>query len=429
MQLKPHQKEIIDLAPKKFLLALGTGSGKTATTLHLAQGKTLVICPKQQRDDRTWEKNKEKFEIDLDLTVITKEEFRRDHKKLPKYDTLIADESHFATGVSTDTRIVKGVKVPKTSQIFDAIHWYIKTHNPERFYLASATPADKPMKVFALGVLFGKWGMNRFFEFRDKYYWCKKVGYREMYLPRKNEELQQKLIDIIKSLGVTGELEDWFDVPPQNHETIYVDLTEDQKRAIEQETRTEADPNVLRGRIRGIENGVKYGITTEKINDKEAKIVRSITYYSNNKIQEIKRIVKEKGKTIIFACYTGQIKAIEKALKEEGIEKVLVLNGQTKPAERKIIIETAETTTHCVLIVQSSISAGWEVKSCRTMIFASLSYLCVDFHQAMGRILRLDNLSSAYNTYYHLVVKKGIDEMCYNSIMSGNDFIEKVLAN
>lgn len=426
--LEPHQQLIVDLDPKQFLLGWGGGSGKTATALHLARGKTLVICPKQQRDDRTWFRDKELFKLDIDLTVISKDDLRIRGHTLEKYDTVIADECHTLFGVTTDTRILKGVRYPKTSQTFQAFYDYLTKYKPERLYLVSGTPADKPMKTFAIGVLMGRWGMNRYFEFRDKYYFCKRIGYREMWIPRKSEELELKLASLIKSFGVTGQLEDWYKVPPQIHETIYVNLTTDQTQALSELVRTEADPMVVRTKQRAIENGVSYDYETIHLNEKESRFKKVSKHYSNEKIQAIKRIVKERGKTIIFACYTAQIEAIEKALKEEG-HLVLTLTGATKSEDRKTIMQTAETAPHCVVIAQSSISAGWEVKSCRTMIFASLSYRAVDLKQSVWRILRLSNLSECYNHFYFIIVKGGMDESCYKCVKNGYDFIEKVLAN
>lgn len=424
--LEPHQQQIVDLDPEWFLLGWGGGSGKTATALHLARGKTLVVCPKTNRDDRTWFRDKDLFNLDLDLTVISKEELRAKHETLDSYDTVIVDECHETLGITTDTVIRQGVRYPKTSKLFASLQSYLLRNVPKRFYLVSGTPADKPMKVFAIGVLMKRWDMSRYFEFRDKYYFCKKIGYRELWIPKKTKELQDKLAELINSFGITGRLEDWYNVPPQIHETIYVEATDEQKEALIKLRKTEADPMVIRTKQRAIENGLSYDKEIVVINEKESLLNDRTNYYKTNKEKVIKDIIKERGKTIIFATYTGQIERLAKEIADDGY-KVFTLTGKTDSEDRKNIMKDAEVTPDCVVIVQSSISAGWEIKSCRTMIFASKSYRFVDYKQAQWRNLRVSNLDIAYNTYYHIVLKGGIDEMCHDTIIKGEDFYEKIM--
>jgi hypothetical protein len=165
-KLYDHQKKIIQEDKKWFGIFQGTGSGKTNTALHLAKGGTLIICPKQQREDRTWQDNAQKFGIDIPLTVVSKEEFRRDYENYRDFSTVIIDECHSVLGVLPETRQRKGIQIPKTSKIFEAVLNYIKKYPPERFYLLSATPVSKPMNLWAIAKLFGiNWN---FYEFRSK---------------------------------------------------------------------------------------------------------------------------------------------------------------------------------------------------------------------------------------------------------------------
>lgn len=157
MKLFKHQEDIVNADPKKCGLFLGTGSGKTLIALSLAQGRTLVVCPKTQRDDKNWQRQLEKMDKELDLTVLSKEEFKRDVLSIPKYDTLIVDEAHTIAGVTPTIRYRNKRPEPKCSQIFEACKSYILLHNPTRIYLCTATPVRNPMAVYALGVLLGKW--------------------------------------------------------------------------------------------------------------------------------------------------------------------------------------------------------------------------------------------------------------------------------
>ena len=63
MKLYKHQEEMVKQAPKKHLLAWGTGTGKSLTAIKLAEktGKTtLLIIPKSLRVN--WEREIEKWQ-------------------------------------------------------------------------------------------------------------------------------------------------------------------------------------------------------------------------------------------------------------------------------------------------------------------------------------------------------------------------------
>ena len=183
--------------------------------MELAEGSTLVICPKQQRDDKTWQRNAEEFGIIVNLTIISKEEMRKMWNELPRFDTLIIDECHNNFGVTADTRQRKGIEIPKTSQIFEATLNYMKKNPPKRFYPCSATPVSKPMNLWAIATLMGqKWD---FFEFRSKYYIAVRIGQRRVWLPKKDKATKDKLAELVKTFGYTGTLNDFFDVPEQTH--------------------------------------------------------------------------------------------------------------------------------------------------------------------------------------------------------------------
>jgi hypothetical protein len=77
-----------------------------------------------------------------------------------------------------------------------------------------------------------------------------------------------------------------------------------------------------------------------------------------------------------------------------------------------------------VVIAQSQISEGYELKTFRCTVFASKSAMSEDYIQAMGRTLRADALHK--NLFVHLVVKGGADERCHKTILSGKDFQERL---
>ncbi|MES2408786.1 MAG: helicase-related protein [Patescibacteria group bacterium] len=419
--LYEHQRKILADDPKKCGLFLGTGGGKTRVALELAEGSTLVICPKQQKLDRTWELNAEKFDIIINLKVISKEEFRRDWEKLPAYDTVIGDEAHTLFGYTTDTRQKNKIEIPKVSQTYQAVESYLKKYPPKRLYFCSATPVTKPMHLYAIAKLFGKeWD---YLNFRKAFYFPKKIGFRTMYIPFRDEARKAKMTELVKKFGYTGQLSDFFDVPDQTHKVVKVDLTPEQVEARKNVMKTEADPFVKRSKIRTIENGVMYGKAIKKITDRTERLIDHTTVFPSQKIDYILERAQEFPKMLIFANYTAQINEISSKLAQNGF-KVVKLTGETK--DRSTLIADADEAPACIVVAQTAISAGYELPTFPCVIFASKSYRYVDYEQALGRVLRANALKK--NLYIHLVVRDGIDETCHQAIMSGQDFQERLMA-
>lgn len=412
-----HQRRVLIEDKKKTGLFFGTGVAKTRIALELAEGSTLVVCPKQQRDDKTWENNAEKFDVTINMKVISKEELRRDWDKLPPFDTLIVDECHTTLGVTADTRQRNKVQIPKTSQIFEALFNYVKKNQPKRFYLVSATPVTKPMNLWAIAKLFGiDWD---FFAFRQKYYVEARMGQRRIWIARKDDQTRENMARLVKLFGYTGTLNDFFDVPDQVHKTVEIELTDEQRDALKELAVTEADPLVRRSRARTIENGVLYGKRVES-EGKTDTIKDETTIYPSLKIDYILERALEFPKLLIFANYTAQINEIAKALRVEGY-KVSTLTGKTK--DRSFIKRVDEDPEPHIIVAQASISAGYELPSFPCVIYASKSWQFVHYEQSLGRVLRSNKLKK--NLYIHLVVK-GADGDCHDTIISGADFQEKL---
>jgi len=421
-KLYDHQEKIIKENRLKCGLFLGTGASKTRTALEMAEGNTLVICPKQQREDKTWERENDKWGTEVDLKVISKEDLRKMWEELPYYKTVIIDEVHNNLGVMPAYVQRNKVQIPKTSQIFEATKNFIDKHPPKRLYLLSATPVPKPMSMWGIGILFGKkWDFS---EFRSAYYIeIRMGGVRRIWMPKKDEATKQRLANLVQRFGYTGGLNDFFDVPEQTHKNVEIDLSADQKKAVEDITLSEADPLVRRARLRTIENGVLYGKKIEKVDSKTDLMTKNTIIFKSHKIDYILERAQEFPKMLIFANYTAQIEEIAKALRKEKY-KVAILNGANK--DRSFIKTVDDSPEPHIIIAQCSISSGYELPSFPCVIYASKSWRYVDYEQSLGRVLRSNKLKK--NLYIHLVVE-GCDKDCHDTIMSGQDFQEKLSLN
>ena len=419
--LYDHQKKIIAEDKLKCGLFLGTGASKTRTALEMAEGDVLVICPKQQREDKTWQNENEKWGTKKGIMVISKEDLRRDWDILPYYDTVIIDEVHNNLGVMPTFIQRNKIQKPKTSQIFEATRKFLEKHQPKRLYLLSATPVPKPMAMWGIGILMGqKWDFR---EFRDIYYTQIRMGIRRIWIAKKTEESKQRLANLVQYFGYTGGLNDFFDVPAQTHKVVEIEVTAEQKKAVVNMSFSEADPLVRRARLRTIENGVLYGKKIENLDKKTDKMTNETKIFKSKKIDYIKERALEFPKLLIYANYTAQIHEIAKQLRKEGYN-VSTLTGQTK--DRTFIKKVNESPEPHIIIAQCAISSGYELPTFPCVIYASKSFRFVDYEQSTGRVLRANALKK--NLYIHLVVK-GCDLDCHNSIMSGQDFQEKLTLN
>lgn len=385
-----HQLDNIKEDRKKFGIFKGTGSGKTRIACALARGLTLVICPKTQKLDSTWDSEWEaQGKNRSDLIVISKEQFKIALKKhgaksitngtYPQ--TLIIDECHTVSGVTPYTRQKNYVKFPKTSQIFEAVIDYIRQANPERIYPVTATPDAEPMKVLALSHILGaKWD---FFKFRDMFYFERTGRGRILYMVNRSQKNKTMMAELVKKLGWVGRLDDWFDVPDQIYKNHICGVSKAQADLFFDLKMLYPDPLVFIGKAHQLEQGLYEG---EQID--ETKLAAIDLYF-----HEYKRIV-------VFAKYTAQIKMYQKHFEKKGV-KVFVLNGQTKDSVRQTITKDAEASEECVFIAQTSISAGWELPTFPAMIFASLDHSFINYDQAIGRIQRTNNIKK--NTYIFLI--------------------------
>ncbi len=408
MILYDHQKKILADDPTYTGLWLGTGSGKTLTSLLLAKGSTLVICPKTQKEDRNWEREVQKNKLHIDLTVMSKEEFRTRGSSLKRFNTVIVDEAHTCLGATPNIRYVKKMPVPKTSQLYEELESFVRRTKPDRLYLATATITKSPMTVWAAGKLLGKdWN---FYQWRDAFYSKLPMPGREVFVPKKDSATKDRLAKAVQGLGYCGRLSDYFDVPDQTYRTMHVELTTAQKMRIKALPLEFPDPIVLLGKKHQVENG---GLTGNEFQSAEV--------FDNAKIDALLELAEEFPRMVVFAKYTAQIEQIHASLTSKGY-KVLKLTGETK--DRGELILEANRSPECIFLAQAQISAGWELPDYPVMVFASMSYSVVDRIQGEGRILRANALKK--NLYIDLVVKGGIDEAVYDCISNKKDFNERI---
>ena len=392
--------------PDKRGVGFGCGTGKTRTVLELARrkgGKVLVVAPKTQVLDRTWEREMEKTGIEVPLTVISKERFK---KEKPGADILVLDEAHHFLGVTSATRFRKKVEVPRASQLFEETLAYVREAKPRCLYLASATPFPQPMALWAAGQLFGEdWD---YFAFRRKFYaYVPTIG-RGVWLPRRDDQHEALLTALAQKWFSFGRLEDFFDVPDQVHKDVHCGMTPAQNKAWKEVPLYHPEKLVAVGKRHQVEQGLREGVLLDE-----------------NKTSEVVELAKEFKKLLVFVRYTAQIDALAAALRAKFKKRdVLVLDGRT--VDRRGLMELAEDKDRqTVVVAQSQVSTGYELPSFRCTVFASQSYSFVDYEQALGRTQRANNISK--NVYVHLLAGP-VDDAVLKCVRAKQDFNEGLFA-
>ena len=264
------------------------------------------------------------------------------------------------------------------------------------------------MAVLAHAWLLGKdWD---FLKFRETYYFKLPIHGREIWSPKVTTVLKERLGKAVQGIGFTGRLEDFIDVPDQTHKVINVPLTKEQEYALASLPLEFPDPIVLVGKKHQVEQGVLKG---DQFNLSQK--------FKTGKLEVIEDLYEEFGKVLVFAKYTEQIEQIADHFASKCT--VYTLTGATK--DRGALMEQAEKSTNCIVIAQSSVSAGYELPSFRCTIYASESYSHVDNVQSLGRTLRINNPQK--NLYVYLLSGE-VDKAVRKALETKQDFSERIYA-
>lgn len=270
------------------------------------------------------------------------------------------------------------------------------------------------MTVYGAALLLGKVERTllHFYEFRQTFYTKLPMPGREVWVPKRDSETKDHLARIVKSLGYTGRLEDYFDVPEQTFITKYIELTTAQKQRIKELPLEYPDPLVLIGKKHQVENGLLTGNEFAELEG-----------FDNGKIDKILELAEEFPRMIVFCKFRAQIDAIEEAVHKAG-HRTFVLHGDIQ--DRGGLLHAAQNSKEYVFICQAQVSAGWELPECPVMVFASRTYSWVDYEQAKGRIQRANNIKK--NLYINLVVRGGVDEAVDKALANKQDFDDHLYA-
>lgn len=396
-KLYNHQLALLEKNPAKRLLCWDTGTGKSLAAIEWAKlsgGSCLVIVPKALKEK--WRRDVHKAHAEgMTWDVMSKEEFRSMWDKLLPPTSIIVDEAHYFSGL--------------TSQMSKNLYKFIKKHKLERVLLLTATPyLSTPWNIYTLARHLGyNWS---YIEFKQAFFQDRYIGRR--VVPEVKKGIEPAIAKLVQGIGDVVRLDDCVDVPEQVIESEMFSMTEMQKKA--KEMVVETNPIVRFTKWHEIENGILKddGYSHDQ-------------FFDCDKLERIAQYVAEHKKVAIVCRYNLQIDAVYRAMVELGFgDDVFILRGETK--NRDGIVTAVGQADRAIVIINAACSEGYELPSIGLILFASLSFSYKDYKQMMGRFLRINALKR--NVYIHLVTSEGVDQEVYNAIMAKQDFHLEIYA-
>lgn len=387
-KLFKHQQDIVNLSPDKHILVFGTGTGKTITAIEWANKKkagVLIIVPKGLKTQ--WENEVIKWELEVPYLIVTKEEFKKQLKTLPRFYSVIVDECHYFHGMK--------------SALSKSLLAYFKVYKVPHRLLCSATPfRSSPWDIYRLMELLDYKERPSYSYFNNKCFYMVRMGPR--MIPQARKGIEPLLASYVQQIGSIVKLEDCIDVPEQIFEVEYFSLTSDQIKGMKEAW----DPLPI---VRFTKEHQICGGTLKGDEYNKAKTFKS------DKLERLEELVEQNNKLIVVCRYNHEIQVIRELLESKQTHKVEVINGEIPPEERSNILSSLKESDKYVLIVNSACAEGWELSDCPLMIFYSMDFSLLKYIQMLGRIQRINNIKK--NTYMFLLIKDSIDEDIFKTVI------------
>ena len=433
--LSDTQKLILNEIDSKKIVGSGTGIGKTITSLYIAERhkhkSVLVIVPKMLRDLKTWEIDHNKTDIDIDLQVLSKEDFKKQSPELKRFDLVVLDEAGdwLLSGMRPELKAKQRNPKIDTSAIFASVMNYINRVKPSEIIMLDATvAAGKPLSLFAARTILGMSGdskdeiINNHQEFVRNFYHEIPMGYssrwKEKTVPSRYssksllETSQAELKRLWQEIAIF--VDDDRKIEPIETD-IPVILNDDHAKELKQIEKDFTGGSAY-SRLFAYESGHFKDMAFDDINHLMFLEERHRVTAKEMSIVEFVSFLPKQ--VIIFSTFTAQQNNLKKLLTQEGIQSEII-NGMTSTEDRADLVFKFRAGELQVLIIQSAICSGYNMPECDTVIRASSPIKAAHLTQQYGRIDRAPNYKQNYiYNFYHV---GGKDEDALIRTRNGED--------
>lgn len=425
MKLYDWQRPIVDKLAKSLtnnryaINASGTGSGKTIMALSVASelnnaglvDNTLVVAPKVSLSQ--WRRLADDLRVStLLLDCINPERISHPRGckwyihgggwKLPPKTLVIWDEPHRnASGVDSKATYAMAC---------------LRGLPTCRLLALSATLADSPLKLRALGFWAGMHGFTK----PSFYAWCRDNGCRfEQFSGRyvlrftsSPEKAKFHMANIRRAFGESYaaiDVKDIPDFPDQTIDVITVDLSDNDRRLIV-EAYKEMDARL---KTRAKSDMAEIGRCRERIEFCKAEAIAELAVGH-----------LESGKSVVIFCnFTSARERIEKKLKSLGAGNIGMIYGGQKEEERQKFIDEFQANRLHVMIVMTAaggaaLSLHDERHERQRVSLITPSFNAAEVKQALGRIRRCQG--SSVEQYFILAagtIEDGVSRKLSNKLL------------
>ncbi|MDY7224687.1 DEAD/DEAH box helicase [Halalkalibacterium halodurans] len=388
--LYEFQKKLLNQIEADYLIAAGTGTGKTMMAIHhyLRHSKgegLLIVAPPQKVKEGGWDREVEtvnrSYDIDIRYETLS---YGVLSKRWQDYKGwfVVFDECHYIKN-PTSQRGKAGINLTK-----------ISTH----FLLLSATPSSNGWgDTITYMIMFGHFKNKTDFLrqhaiYEDKYFGPRPVKVVSDY---KN---QDKLKKLYQSFSIKLSKDECLDLPPLTFEDVRFEPSKEYK-VIEKER-----------------------VLNDELYDTISKLQHGLRFYANqtDKLKYSEMLTEGTNENIIFFYYYQQEKEeLMKSMKKLG-KIIFEVSGQASNLPSKS--EWDQVNNSVTLVQYMAGSAGIELQYANIVVFYTPTYSYQDYDQALGRAYR--NGQTKKVTVYRYITKQTIEEAVYGALNQKKDFTE-----
>lgn len=388
-----HRQTSVLQREKVFLSAAHTGSGKTVLALQTVkdlQMPTLIVCPKIAITQ--WKSTIKRMEVDetLILGVVNPENLITS-KRNPFY----SHDDGWKIDSTTPALLVwdevhRSCSGAESKSALALARWGNKRHPGNKVLAMSATPFDTPLKMRALGYLFG------FHDFSKQgfYNWCRTHGcsmvpvgrwprVRQIFAFTSQKGLAKQIMSVIRrdmgdrfmSIG-PDEIPGF---PDEVKEICLVDLAKKDHDAL---VKAYED---MPERIRNM---------SEDDMVKTLRLRQQAEFCKAEAMAEMAVGLEEDGNSVfIMVNFTDARKRIEDYLRSKGVEYASIYGGQKESDRQQGIDAFQSNKIHVIVGMAAACSVALSLHDERherpRVSLISPGYSASEFSQGLGRIRRV----------------------------------------
>lgn len=357
-----------------------------------------------------------------DLIIVNHDAIRnkdlRDLLMAYNFDSLIVDESHLFRGWS--------------AQRTKALMW-IKRRIPRRYILTGTIIAKSPQCAYAqMKILYDEIFKESYETFSAKYCrFIRKQRFIQIYIgPKKHK--QKELWKRIDAYADKVRIEDCHDMPDRMYNTVYVEMTEEEKKAHDElleECMTEIQGKEITTSVL-LRSRKLTQITSGFIYTKEDGTVR---FKNPSKLESLKGVIQpivdEGKKAIIWVGFHESVRLIVEMLKKEKIGHAVVSGyGEKMTAERRhqeVWRFRKDKKVQVMVANPSMLGVGMDLSDAMYAIYYENDYR-LDFRlQSEARIYGDKSKEKHGNKiiYIDLIAKGSIDRLVLAALKGRKEFL------